>query len=268
MAALTYSDLQVVPSEYSDLQVVPGRGLEVVQEDRFPKERTADSASQRSSTQSRIFGLKRKTFWITLVVLLVVLAGALGGGIGGGLSASHKDNNKAQEAIASTTSYSTQTTDSKTSSTPIVTSDRPTPVLTTRTVVLPTATLLRDCPSSNNTLYDVDYGSEEPLIFRKYCVSGLRHDINGRDVLNEPTKSLNDCIQTCADYNDRNKTEIASGESQVCNAVCWRSDEEIENINQIPGQCFGYTTINTTAGAQVTNETLCDSAIWINQRNL
>ncbi|KAI1348866.1 hypothetical protein F5Y01DRAFT_317365 [Xylaria sp. FL0043] len=87
-------------------------------------------------------------------------------------------------------------------------------------------------------------------------------------LLNEPTQSLNDCINACTDYNDTNKTAIATGDNQTCNAVCWRNNDQLDNIDQIPGQCFRYTTLNTSAGFAVTDEVLCDSAAWINQRDL
>ncbi|KAI0972206.1 hypothetical protein F4678DRAFT_460433 [Xylaria arbuscula] len=88
------------------------------------------------------------------------------------------------------------------------------------------------------------------------------------DVVNAPTRSLNDCINACVDYNIANKTAIASGNNQVCNAVCWRNTDQLNNVNQIPERRFGFTTGNTSSGFIVTNETLCDSAAWINQRDL
>ena len=134
--ATAYSDLQVVPDEHSGLQVVPGRGLEVVREDLYPKEAINNNHhGRRGSMQPRIFGLKRKTFWVTLVIVLVVLAGALGGGIGGGLAAKHKDNSQEREATITTASDQQETTEFL--STSIATSETSTPILTTRTVVLP-----------------------------------------------------------------------------------------------------------------------------------
>ncbi|KAI0531644.1 hypothetical protein GGR58DRAFT_508264 [Xylaria digitata] len=127
---------------------------------------------------------------------------------------------------------------SSTSMTPTIS----TSTVSATTVVLPTATLLRDCPSSNGTVYDVIYGSGEPFSFRKFCTAGFRHVLNG--------------------------TAIAAGNNQTCNAVCWRNTDQLNNINQIPGQCFGYTILNTSAGFAFTDEVLCDSAAWINQRDL
>ncbi|KAI0431739.1 hypothetical protein F5Y09DRAFT_354574 [Xylaria sp. FL1042] len=194
-----------------------------------------------------------------------VVPRGIAGGVAGGLL-SPRSNSSSPLKEDTSTSVSSTFPAILSSSSPTPTTS--TPTISTSTVVLPTITLLRDCPSSNGTLYDVVYGTGEPLIFRKYCTAGFRHVLNGVDVLNEPTQSFNDCINACVDYNDTNKTAIATGNNQTCNAVCWRNNEQLDNINQIPGQCFGYTTLNTSAGFAVTDEVLCDSAAWINQRDL
>lgn len=44
----------------------------------------------------KIFGMKRRTFWIVLITAIVVLAIALGGGLGGGLA--NRDNGNPADA--------------------------------------------------------------------------------------------------------------------------------------------------------------------------
>lgn len=89
---------------------------------------------------------------------------------------------------------------------------------------------------------------------------------NGDNVYNEKTASLNDCINRCANYNDANRTGIASGSNGVCNAVCWRHSLS----SDWPGECFGFSTQNSSSGGFSidTSGTECDSAGWINQEIL
>lgn len=35
--------------------------------------------------------------------------------------------------------------------------------------------------------------------------------------------------------------------------------------DEFPGQCFGYTTQNSSSAFIVNSEDICDSAAWINQ---
>ncbi|KAJ2977855.1 hypothetical protein NUW58_g7679 [Xylaria curta] len=266
MSHQQYSDLEVVPDGAPE--VVPGNSPEVVPY----KETTYYISPEKSPEKKRhICGLSPKTLWIIFGVSTLLIIAGIAGGVAGALvsknnsssnspSSSSSPNDGADTRASSTSSAPS----SSTSITPTVS----TSALSTTTVVLPTATLLRDCPSSNGTVFDVAYDSGEPLSFRKFCTAGFRHVLNGVDLVNAPKRSLNDCINACVEYNDRNKTAIAAGNNQTCNAVCWRSNEQLDNINQIPGQCFGYTTLNSSTGFVVTDEVLCDSAAWINQRDL
>lgn len=270
MSTYPYSDLEVAPGKAPE--VVPGNAPEALPCDapEIVPDHKEDNYSQR-----HICGLKFRTFWIVFGVSVTLIIGGIAGGVAGGLQS--KNNGSGHESTnigpsstlsASSTPSTSTTLLSTLSSALSTTRTASTRRVSTTTVILPTATLLRDCPSSNGTLYDVTYGSGEPLTFRKFCTAGFRHILRGVDVINEPRQSLNGCINSCIDYNDKNRTAIASGDNQTCNAVCWRSNEQLDNINQIPGQCFGFTTMNDTGGFQITDEVLCDSAGWINQRDL
>ncbi|KAI1421796.1 hypothetical protein F5Y12DRAFT_718064 [Xylaria sp. FL1777] len=266
-----YGAPEVVPGDAP--QVVPGSALEVVP---YHKEDNNNSPTVTSEKSRFTCGLSSKSYWLIFRFGVLVVVIAIAGGITGGVVGSR---NKSSMQSTDTGGSSTSATidpeyssyfDSFLSSTPTTSTPTTavTPTAVTSTVVLSTTTLLRDCPSSNGTLYDVADGSSEPLTFRKFCTAGLRHVLNGDDLLNQPTKSLNDCINACADYNNANKTAIAAGNNQTCNAVCWRNTDQLNNPDQIPGQCFGYTTLNSSTGFAVTDEVLCDSAAWINQRDL
>jgi hypothetical protein len=99
-------------------------------------------------------------------------------------------------------------------------------------------------------------------LFRKRCNVGFAGSPD--NVVNIPAKSLDDCINKCARYNEKNKTEIASRESNVCNSVCWRHRVTGDDW---PGQCFGSTIQNSTSsGFPVDEDQIeCDSGAWINQ---
>ncbi|KUJ11646.1 uncharacterized protein LY89DRAFT_710127 [Mollisia scopiformis] len=199
-----------------------------------------------------------QTFWILAGVIgIVVVAAAVGGGVGGSLGSKSTNTKNAASTstaqIASTSSSSTPSSlSSSTSTIPLSTS--------TITGGSPEYTLLSDCPSSNNTFYTVNVGQE--MSFRKICGAAYLNAINGGDVVNVRTLSLDDCIVECATYNFQNKTAIAAGNNNVCNSVCWRNTFTNDDF---PGQCFGFTTQNSSSTFVVQNETICDSAAWIDQ---
>lgn len=245
---------------YSDLQVVPDQpSLEPAQAEKelATQQGTEKPAGDTSAYQDidfpnrHICGLRRKTFWIVLAVATVVVVGAaVGGGVGGALS-----NRSSASASASSSSGVSST--APTTTVPSSVS------ITTTTIAGPTQTLLRDCPSSNNSLYEVAFGSDQ-FEFRKMCSVKLAG--TGDNVVNDKTTSFDDCISRCASYNNANRTEIASGSSGVCNAVCWRNSLS----SDWPGQCFGFSTQNSSTGGFSidTSGIECDSAGWINQEIL
>jgi hypothetical protein len=229
-------------------------------------------AHEEQHESQRICGLRRRTFWIALGVALIVVAAAVGGGVGGALALKSSRNNasapQSELASATPTPTSSQTSasisiTSAPTSTPIIASSVSN--VTTTEVVGASTTLLRDCPSSNNTLYDVTHGDAK-MSFRKDCETSIVAIKGSSAFRGTVVQSLNDCIDLCAAYNINNKTQIASGSSSVCNSVCWRNT--FEKINDLPGgMCFGFTAQNSSGSIQYTQpaETRCDSAALINQ---
>ncbi|KAH7324246.1 hypothetical protein B0I35DRAFT_475508 [Stachybotrys elegans] len=286
MSNYHYSDLEVAPSKAPEvfLRDAPERAPEVVPHSApeplpyYYNQNKDDGATPSipPKEKARVCGVKRRTFWVILGVALAIIIAAVAGGVAGALIS----RNGSSEGSSDQSTEADPSSDGSPSSTappPFLTTSGPlttepattsTQSLSTTTVTLARTTLIRDCPSADGSLYDASYEDNEPLVFRKFCTAGLRHVLNGVDLINQPEQSLNDCINACVDYNIRNRTDIATGDNQPCNAVCWRSNEQLSNINQIPGQCFGYTTLNNSMGFQVTDEPLCDSAAWINQRDL
>lgn len=99
------------------------------------------------------------------------------------------------------------------------------------------------------------------MLFRQICGLSYLNSILPNDVVNQPTTSLGDCIDLCAAYNVQSQTDIAAGTSSICSAVCWRNTFDTD----FPGQCFGYTSQNSTGQFVVQQEAICASAAWINQ---
>ncbi|OQO05981.1 hypothetical protein B0A48_10077 [Cryoendolithus antarcticus] len=224
----------------------------------------------------RTCGMPRWVFWTAMVVTALIIIGvAVGGGVGATLHTGA--NAEASAALTPTARFSatsvisgaptisTATAETATSAAMVATTTSFMASITTTQVPLPQKTLLRDCPSSNNTLHS--YGSlESPQLFRKFC-NQVNYAIAGTDNVNGPTVSLNDCIDLCASYNDQNRTEIAGSSSPVCSAVCWRNG--IVPGDDFPGQCFGWQTTNKSDGSfawKAGDQNNCDGAALINQQ--
>ncbi|KAE9367949.1 hypothetical protein N431DRAFT_416937 [Stipitochalara longipes BDJ] len=239
-----YSDLEQVPKPYGD---------------RYQYQYPTAGPPQRPT--QKLWGLAPKTFWIVFAIVSVIVIGAA---VGGGVGASQSHNSSTK---------STSNTDSNSTTTPTSAASNLTPSLTTTPVIGPSATLLRDCPSSNNTLLTVSPNPSNPQTFRKLCSTSFIKAASvpiTENVVDTPTTSLNDCIGLCASYNENNKTSINGGADYVCNAVCWRNGF-VNDDN--PGHCFGFTTANSTdsLGTEAFDTTAdgeCDGAGWIDQRQL
>jgi hypothetical protein len=203
----------------------------------------------------RVCGLSRKTFVILVAVSVVIIAAAaLGGGLGGGLSRYKNAAALSQQAPTFSTPTSPTGTTSANASITSVTAE-------IGTVSGTSVTLYRDCPSSNNSLYSVQYSSTT-YEFRKLCnMQFINPGVQNVDWVNQPTSNLNDCVNLCTAWNENNVTK--SNADQVCSAVCWRYGF---NNDDLPGYCFGFTLNNSSTGSfDVQSDPLCDSAAWINQ---
>jgi hypothetical protein len=259
---------------HSDLEVVPHAGAleaekcayytgDAPEAYRFPDDDTHKVAygtyTNEQSSNYMICGLRQRTFWIAVIVGIIVVAAAVGGGVGGTLSSKSSRNS------TSSLNDAAQSQPKSASIVPTPTSAEPSTTVTTTSIVGPSSTLLRDCPSSNSTLYDVTLG-DTTMSFRKACSNSLLN-ANGIDnAFGRPVASLNECINLCAAYNVNNKTQIQRGSSRICNAVCWRNT--FDKINDWPGgMCFGFASQNSSGlfRYKTPDETRCDSAALINQ---
>ncbi|KAH8883040.1 hypothetical protein GQ53DRAFT_753164 [Thozetella sp. PMI_491] len=247
-----YSDLQVVPDHLNSDKIVVEHPKYA-----YPKpDYNADHSppSDQQPTTRRICGLVPKLFWgLAAGIAVAVVIAAVVGGVIGSKNASTSNDKPASSSAGTQTSSADSTTPSNT---PTSTAAL---VISTTTEIDAKHTLLRDCPSSNNTIYNA-LGSSQ-FQFRKLCNVGFKG--NAADMVNTPTSSLNDCIDLCVIYNTQNKTEIAAGKSDVCNSVCWRHGLD----SDFPGQCFAATTTNSSViGFNINYDSVeCDSAGWINQ---
>jgi hypothetical protein len=278
MLQIPHSTLEVAPNtDLPEPLKYAHYDLEVCRNSDDDTNKFACEAKIEQDQPWTICGLRRRTFWIAMIVAIIVVAAAVGGAVGGTLASkssrngSHRIDPDTPElfSAAATPTSSTQTpasapiTTSNPTTTP--TSAQSTADVTTTSVVGPSRTLLRDCPSANNTLYDVTHG-DTTMSFRKACGISFVNDGRVNTVKGTVVTSLNDCIDLCAAYNINNKTQIASGASRICNSVCWRNT--FEKINDLPGgMCFGFTSQNSsgTFSYALPAETRCDSAALINQ---
>lgn len=216
--------------------------------------------------RKHVCGLRSRLFWTLLIVITVVIVGAAVG-VGVGVSLARRPQSAELGSPPSPTSFvSTSSTSSVSTSlsssasvVPTTTTTQSTSVTTT-SIVGPSSTLYRDCPSSNNQLHDVTLGSKT-YMFRKFCNTVLVSSSNDNTLVNLDTSDLNTCINRCALYNDENGSKIAAS-GKPCNTVCWWNSLD----TQLPGRCWGFTTRNSSAGDfQFEQNVICDSAGWINE---
>ncbi|MCJ1254739.1 hypothetical protein MMC24_002555 [Lignoscripta atroalba] len=257
-------------SDTEGLQVAhPHSGLEAYipyPENKFgrvPYEGTLPHVLHENPPQKRTCGVRRRTFWLIAALLIIaVLAAAIGGGIGGSL-AHRKNQNSASSPIAQSSSSASPAplvTGASSSTSTILPTSSLQPPQSTTTIVGPSTTLLRDCPSSNNTTYTVRLGAAVQE-YRKACNTLFStQKSNADNFVNMFTASLDDCIGQCAQWNV-NSHESSSGLAQTCNAVCWRNNLD----NDHPGSCFGYAVSESSDGSVANKPDInCDSALWVN----
>ncbi|KAH7398657.1 hypothetical protein DE146DRAFT_782299 [Phaeosphaeria sp. MPI-PUGE-AT-0046c] len=273
MTSLSYSGLEVAPS--ADPEVAASTDQDTHKYLQYPGDQkdthkiAAHSTApvHDKSVKGSVCGLHKRTFLIAAIAAMIVIAVSVGGGVGGALatrkSGKPGDNNGssfAQVPVTSTQRFPTEST--STSSTQII---------STTTIVGPSnrplPTLLRDCPSSNNTVHSVLYGSTD-YQFRKLCNGGYQNSANLDSPVQGSVVSLDDCINLCAGYNQNNRTFIRAGRDPVCNAVCWRNSWADARFGG--GYCFGFTMRNNTVNGQTVfdyaeNGENCDSAALMNQ---
>lgn len=230
MASHIHSDLEVVPqSENVDTQKYPYYSPEPilahpnVASDTHKEAYQADVHEQKHTQAKTICGLRKKIFWILLVAAIVIVAGAVGGGVGGAL-ASRSSSNKSTGAAVSTSSSIVASS----STTPTPTSSQTSTTITTTSVIGPSSTILRDCPSSNNSIYSVTTGATV-MQFRKACELSYQNANGFAFSVARVVQSLDDCINICAAYNINNQTQIQAGTDRICNAVCWRNTFDSRN---------------------------------------
>ncbi|KAJ4988913.1 hypothetical protein SVAN01_05537 [Stagonosporopsis vannaccii] len=286
MVSQPHSDLEVVAPSANDTHKYPYYAPD--SDPKYPTPNPGsdtnkiayESAVHEHKPPQTICGLRKRTFWILVGVAIVVVAAAVGGGVGGALASRSSSNattsssssDDSSNNAAQTTQSSAQPSAQSPSTSATPTSSTPAPALTTTTIVgpanSPQPTLLRDCPSSNNTLYTVTYGSKS-YQFRKLCndaylnINGVTAPVQG------VFSTLDECIDKCASYNRNNATAIAAGRDPICNSVCWRNTFDGRNDWE-GGHCFGFTTGNTTVGGETQFRVtgtgdICDSAALINQ---
>jgi hypothetical protein len=228
MSQVDHSDLEVVPkAEAPEAQKYAYYAPDPYKDPDTDTHKVVYNTSNPEVPRERtICGLQRRTFWIVAIVAIIVVAAAAGGGIGGALatksSSKSNDANDAGAGAGAARQSPPPETSISTSIAPTPTSAQSSTTITTTSIVGPTSTIYRDCPSSNGSLYDVTLGDTK-MSFRKACEISYLNSNGIDNAYGKPVKSLNECIDLCAAFNINNKTQIAAGTSRICNAVCWRN---------------------------------------------
>lgn len=268
-----HAGLEVVPqSELPDKQKYAYYSQEPVRANPYVDTSKIHYEPPPYEQPKSICGLRKRTFWILIVVAIVVVAAAVGGGIGGALAVRSADKKESSPEAAgvspaptAVSSSASNPAASSSASVPRSSSLSATPTtsqgtISTTTLVGPTSTIFRDCPSSNDTVFESSFGGAK---WRKACGVSFNKDPDfNKDLVAVPVASLDECINLCAAQN------VKSGSTQKCSAVCWRNT--FDKVNDWPGgMCFGFTTKNVTANGQTSlnfalpAEARCDGAAMI-----
>lgn len=275
MTAMEYSNLPEAMSqspEHEGLQVVSNNEKETISSPSITYLHPHASSEFRPATfgdaqpeiphtkqeKHEICGLRPWLFYtIAAIAIVVVIAAAVAGGVAGSRTRSSASPQAATQSenpaltTSSPTSPSVSSTTLVSSTTSVTTSELPGPS---------GVTLLRDCPSSNQTIYPFG-GSSDTLLFRKSCNMCAINHYGISAMIEQMAASLDECIDLCGSFDIQNETEIQSGNANACNAVCWRYDV----VDPQVGLCFGYNTQNLSDGLQLGSQNTSDGAAWINQ---
>lgn len=203
---------------------------------------------------------------ITIITLAAIIGGAIGGTLGRKNSSSSpisQTTSSLSPSLASAISQSTSTPPPSLSSTiTLSTSTQLSPSSTT--LIGPHATAIRDCPSSNNTIYTVNAGAASEQFLKACNTTFLTDAVSApnQNFFETTTDSLDTCIGLCAAWNTGNHLS-SSGLPQTCNVVCWRPFA----VGDQATLCFGYSASSSRTGGvyRTTTSSDCDSALWINE---
>jgi hypothetical protein len=224
---------------------------------RPPAAYLGSGQKQDEPSERRFKTLSNRTFWALVAITLVLIIAAGLSHRTGAASAAQTQTSTNSSFAKSTTSYlNSETTNT---ANPATNTNRSSIEILLTRLTNPLSTgspsaLIRDCPSSGNTLYSAHIGSAN-FEFRKICSEAVV--ITGNTLtVNSPTPNLDECTNQCAGWN-------ANRGTPPCDAVGWRST--FRGINS-PGVCYGFQTTNTSTGFAIEpQDTMYSSAIWINQ---
>jgi hypothetical protein len=86
-----------------------------------PAEKGQDPQEPPASPRDRICGLRKTTFWLSLILAIVVIGAAVGGGVGGSLASKNNHSEQVSTSPTAPASLSGSTTATGTSATPSAT---------------------------------------------------------------------------------------------------------------------------------------------------
>ena len=173
--------------------------------------------SEGSTETTNKINLRRKIWMATVVVGFTILAAAIGGGVGGGIAQRGGSTttiiitkSSISQATAPTIALSTASTMISTPVQAPHSTTKTEPPSSVTTIVGPLATLYRDYPSSNGTVFTADAAGPSSQQYLKACnieYGYPRSNGNGENYIQTFVSSLDNCINLYAAWNaDRNGT--------------------------------------------------------------
>ncbi|KAL7911599.1 hypothetical protein GGI35DRAFT_294339 [Trichoderma velutinum] len=161
----------------------------------------------------RICGLRRTTFWLSIVLVVVIIAAAVGGGVGGSIAVQNARAAKQGPSSAAATTSSSSSA-----------------ALPTTTDALPL-----DCPTIDGTTTNLMVQSTS-YPFKVDC----SQDIRGGNLVTIIAYYFSDCMRACVGYNgDSTSTAL------LCKAVEFNSNLTYELQNNV-GNCWLKSSSTTT----------------------
>ncbi|CAI6342500.1 unnamed protein product [Periconia digitata] len=174
------------------------------------------SPPYKNDKKTHIFGLRKSTFWLLVVVGILVVLVTVGGSVGGTLAVQSRNKEPPQTAsTASPTSSLNSTTPSSTTSS---SNDRYTPPAAQDVAFIDIS-----CPANNKVV------SSNGVSYT--CIRGK--NVGGQDVMAMVAFSLQQCVDACREMN-----KLSSSTEEPCKGVILAEDLKERYINGNRANCW------------------------------
>ncbi|GAE00276.1 cytochrome P450 [Paecilomyces variotii No. 5] len=190
----------------------------------------------------RICGMKKSTFWVVVGLMLAVIVGAVVGGAVGGTVAHSNSTDITNSPSRETTDPSSNHITSSASHSASSTTGTATASITSSAVTSGITGIAENpCPGANRTTITASSGT----LFSLFCgvdwPRGIEAaDGNGTvsDLGRSTTYTLDDCIETCIQYNKGDLAVLDSVDTGTCRAVVYQANLTAVFDGGQGGNCF------------------------------